>query len=139
MKQITLIVICLMLMFTVPITANGNLPTKTPATKENLLEDAVIDLLRRQLFSAAEDYYGDTKDFSFSCVKVVNIKKLHHPGSMLFEVNLEGVSFEGAHNYLDIFSVTIKKDWETEGNWVMQNYKVRKFIQNEKFECRDTA
>lgn len=121
------------------IQAQNKLPTHTPATKENLLEDAVIDLLQPQMYSAVEKHYGTTKEIGFMCLRVIEIKKLEHPGSWLFEVKLEGLTFTGAHNPLDIFTVTVKQDESTEYKWVLHDYKVRKFEPNEKSDCRSPA
>ncbi|SDN92911.1 DUF3888 domain-containing protein [Bacillus sp. OK048] len=120
-------------------TVYADLPTNTKATRENLLEDAVIDLLEKPTYEAIEDYYGTTYTIGAFCQRVIAIKKLQHPGSWLFEVKLEFVTFTGSHKFMDIFTVTIHKDWETEGKWEVKNYYVRKYDQSEKYECRDPA
>lgn len=120
-------------------TTYANLPTKTKATRENLLEDAVIDLLTEPLMKAVEDYYGTTYNIGTFCERVLKIKKLHHPGSWLFGAKLEFVTFTGPHTPMDIFTVTLKKDWEREGKWVIQKYDVRKYDLNKKYECRDPS
>lgn len=120
-------------------TAFGNLPTKTKATRENLLEDATIDLLQPQMYLAVDQYYGTRYEIAFMCLKVNKIQKLEHPGSWYFEVELEGVTYTGSHTPLDIFEVTIEKSLHTDGNWTMKDYKVRKFNPEEKYECRDPA
>jgi len=135
MKKI-LVLIFIILMTTSTI-IYANLPI-TKATRENVLEDAVIDLLQPQLGKAIEDHYGTTFAIGTFCERVINIKKLDHPGSWLFETKLEFVTFTGAHDFKDIFTVTLKKDWETEG-WTMQKYDVRKFEPNENYECRRPA
>jgi hypothetical protein len=137
MKKIVTVLIFLILITTSIITY-ANLPTKTKATRENLLEDAVIDLLQTQSIKAIEDHYGTSYDISTFCERIIDIKKLDHPGSWLFETKMEFVTFTGAHDFKDIFTVTLKKDWETEG-WIMQEYDVRKYDPNEKYECRDPA
>lgn len=139
MKKILLLVIGMMFLIVATIHAQGNLPTNTPATRENLLEDAVIDLLAPQMYLAVDKYYGTRRLIGFQCQRVIEIKKLDHPGSWMFEVKLEGRTFTGMHNPLDIFAVTVKKDETTEDKWVLQDYKVRKFDPNEKFQCRDPA
>lgn len=139
LKKIILLVIGMMFLIVVTIQAKGDLPTGTPATRENLLEDAVIDLLQPQMYSAVKDHYGTIKEIGFQCLKVVEIKKLDHPGSWLFEAKLEGRTYTGAHNALDIFTVTVKKDYETNLEWVMQDYKTRKYDPNETYECRNPA
>ena len=121
--------------------ANRDLPTKTKATRENILEDAVIDLLDTQMTQAAEKYYGakNSKGVRFDCRRVLSIKKLDHPGSMMFEATLEGMSYFGPHNPPShIFTVTIRKDYHTNG-WVMKSFKVRKLKPHEAHECRDPA
>jgi hypothetical protein len=122
----------------VPTTTYAYLPTPTEATRENLLEDAVIDLLHQQIGEAIEDYYGTTYNIGTFCERVIYIKKLSHPGSWLFEAKLEFVTFEGAHDFKDIFTVTLKKDYDTENKWVLQKYDVRQYEPNE-YECRSPA
>ncbi|QGS68517.1 DUF3888 domain-containing protein [Oceanobacillus sp. 143] len=90
-------------LFLLTTTANANQPTKTEATRENLLEDAVIDLLQPQMYVAVKEFYGTTYDKAFQCLKVVDIKKLHHPGSWMFEATLEGMTYSGAHSHHTIF------------------------------------
>ena len=139
MKKISVFFLCLLLMLTTTIYATGNLPTRTKATREALLEDAVIDLLQPQMYSAVNDHYGTIKEIGFECLKVVDIKKLDHPGSWLFEAKLEGRTFTGPHTPLDIFTVSVKKDYETNLEWVMKDYKTRKYDPKEKYECRNPA
>jgi hypothetical protein len=67
-------------------TTYAYLPTNTKATKKNLLEDAVINLLQPQMYEAVEKHYGTTYDKAFQSLSVKTIKKLDHPGSWLFEV-----------------------------------------------------
>jgi hypothetical protein len=126
-------------MLLLPTDAHGNLPTSTKATRENLLEDATIELLQPQMYTAVDKHYGTRYEIAFMCLKVNDIKKLEHPGSWYFEVELEGVTYTGAHTPLDIFKVTVEKSVHTEGKWVMKDYKVRKFSPKEKYECRDPA
>jgi len=121
--------------------ATRDLPTKTKATRENILEDAVIDLLDSQMTQAAEKYYGakNSKGVRFDCQQVLSIKKLDHPGSMMFEAILEGMSYFGPHNSPShIFKVTIRKDYQTNG-WEMKSFKVRNLKPHEVYECRDPA
>ena len=125
-------------MLLLPTDAHGNLPTSTKATRENLLEDATIEVLQPQMYSAVDKQYGTRFEIAFMCLKVNDIKKLEHPGSWYFEVELEGVTYSGAHTPLDIFKVTVEKLF-IEGKWVMKDYKVRKFSPEEKYECRDPA
>lgn len=139
MRKLFLLVPITMLILIMNIQAQESLPTSTPATRENVLEDAVIDLLQPQMYSAVEKQYGKTNDIGFMCLRVIEIKKLDHPGSWLFEVKLEGLTYAGAHNPLDIFTVTVKKDESTLGKWSLQDYKVRKFAPYEKSECRIPA
>ncbi|MGD6873081.1 DUF3888 domain-containing protein [Sutcliffiella horikoshii] len=120
-------------------TTYASLPTPTQAIRENLLEDAVLDLLTKPIYSAIDDYYGTTYNIAAHCQRVIDIKKLRHPGSWYFEVEIEFVTYTGAHNYMDIFIVTLKKDRETEGKWITQKYDVRKYDQKEKYECRSPA
>ncbi|OZU87047.1 hypothetical protein CIL03_18630 [Virgibacillus indicus] len=138
MKRIFLFFFCFLFLLTP--TANAIQPTKTEATRENLLEDAVIDLLQPQMYEAVKEFYGTTYDKAFQCLKVVDIKKLHHPGSWMFEATLEGMTYSGAHSPPhDIFTVTVKKDWE-DSNWVLKDYKVRKYDpNNQEYECREPA
>ena len=126
-------------MLLLPTNAHGNLPTSTKATRENLLEDATIDLLQPQMYSAVDKHYGTRFGIGFMCLKVNDIKKLEHPGSWYFEVELEGVTYTGPHTPMDIFKVTVEKSDHTEGKWLMKDYKVRKFNPEEKYECRDPA
>jgi len=140
---------CLLVVFIITITvffatsfvyAEVNRPVTKP-TRENILEDAVIDLLYPQMVQAAKKYYGADKgkEISFDCLRVLSIKKLDHPGSMMFEATIEGMSYSGPHNPPShIFTVTIKKDYHTNG-WEMKSFKVRKLKPNELFECRDPA
>lgn len=62
------------------------------------------------MYAAVEDYYGTTVEKALACQRVIEIKKLDHPGSWLFEAELEGVTYTGAHHPLDIFTVKIVKD-----------------------------
>jgi len=142
MRKLSIFLLCMSLILTPTITTqatNRNLPTKTKATKEAVLEDAVIDLLQPQMFLAIDDHFGDRTGIALDCQKVVGIRKLEHPGSWNFEVQLQGIAYKGAHDYLDVFTVTVKKDSTTGDKWVMQNYKVRKFKPLDKTECRDPA
>jgi len=142
MRKLSIFLLCMTLILTPTITGkamNRYLPTKTKATKEAVLEDAVIDLLQPQMFLAIDDHYGDRTGIALDCQRVVGIRKLEHPGSWNFEVQLQGIAYKGAHDYLDVFTVTIKKDSTTSDKWVMQNYKARKFKPVDKTECRDPA
>lgn len=141
MRKTVVFLFCLLVMLTTTTTsyANRNLPTKTKATKEAILEDAVIDLLAPQMYSAIDDHYGTRVGIAFSCERVINIKKLDHPGSLMFEAEVEGITYKGAHDYRDVFTIRIKKDLETDGKWVMQDYKVRKVTPRDISECRDPA
>jgi len=142
MRKLSVFLLCMVLILTPTITtqaANRNLPTKTKATKEAVLEDAVIDLLQPQMFLAIDDHYGDRTGIAFDCQRVVGIRKLEHPGSWSFEAQLQGIAYKGAHDYLDVFTVTIRKDSTAGDKWVMQNYKVRKMKPSDKTECRDPA
>ncbi|WP_273130119.1 DUF3888 domain-containing protein [Bacillus weihaiensis] len=136
MKRIIFLSLCLVLM--TPSISFADYPTKTKATRENLLEDAVIDLLQPQMYEAVQKHYGTTYQIAFQCLRVKDIKKLDHPGSWLFEATLEGMTYTGAHNPLDIFTIKVKKDWE-DLNWVLKEYKVRKFNSKENYECRSPA
>ncbi|MEK5078526.1 DUF3888 domain-containing protein [Solibacillus sp. FSL W7-1436] len=139
MRKLFLLVPLTMLILIMDIQAQENLPTSTPPTRENIMEDAVIDLLQPQMYSAVEKHYGTTNEIGFMCLRVVEIKKLDHSGSWLFEVKLDGLTYTGTHNPLDIFTVTVKKDESTLGKWSLQDYNVRKFDSNEKTECRIPA
>lgn len=139
MKKLLLFVPVLIFLLVMTIQAHGNLPTSTPATRENLLEDAVIDLLAPQMYAAVNNHYGTTRGIGFMCQRVVDMKKLSHPGSWTFEAKLEGQTFTGAHNPLDIFTITVKSDESTGYKWALQDYKVKKFDSNEKSECRSPA
>ena len=90
------------------------------------------------MYSAVEKHYGTTNEIGFMCLRVIEIKK-QDPGSWLFEVKLEGLTYTRAHNPLDTFTVTVKKDDSTLAKWSLQDYKVRKFNSNEKSECRIPA
>lgn len=118
--------------------AFANLPTNTKATRENLLEDAVIDLLRPQIGKVIENNYGTTFEIGTFCERIIDIKKLHHPGSWLFQTKLEFTTFTGAHNSLDVFTVTLKKDWDS-NDWIIKEYKVRKFDPEKNNQCRSPA
>lgn len=136
MKKVLLFVPVLIFLLTMTIQVHGNLPTNTEATRENILEDAVIDLLLPQMYTAVNKHYGTTEGIGLMCERVVDIKKLN-PGSWAFEAKLEVLTFTGAHNPLDFFTITVKKD---ESNmWTLQDYKVRKFDLKENFECRIPA
>jgi len=120
--------------------ADVNRPVTKP-TRENILEDALIDLMDTQMTQAAEKYYGvkQSKGVRFQCRRVVSIKKIDGPGSMMFEAKIEGMTFFGAHNPPnDIFTVTIRDDYHTNG-WEMKSFKVRKLKSHEVYECRDPA
>ncbi|MFD4707220.1 DUF3888 domain-containing protein [Gottfriedia sp. NPDC058432] len=104
-------------------------------TREDILEDAVIDLLQPQLNEVIKDHYGTTYNISTFCEKVNDIKKLRHPGSRLFEAKLEFATFTGAHNIKDIFTVTLKKDWE-DRIWMVKEYRVHKLKPNDHYDCR---
>lgn len=136
MKKALLFVPVLIFLLVMTSQVHGNLPTNTAATRENILEDAVIDLLEPLMYSAVNKHYGTAKGIGFMCERVVDIKKLN-PGSWAFEAKLEGLTFTGAHNPLDVFTVTVKKD--ESNKWTLQDYKVRKFDPNEKSECRIPA
>jgi len=128
-KHIGIILISFIFMFTAQVNAEG---TK----KEGILEDAVTELLTPQIYSAVKDYYGDSKGIGFMCLKVTNIKK-DQPGSYHFDVEVEGVTFKDAHTPLDIFNMRIKYNDATEGKWVLENYKARKY--NSSYVCREPA
>jgi len=114
----------------------ANYESKADATREKLLEDAVIDLLQPLTGKAIEDYYGNTYNIGTHCEKILEIKKLDHPGSRLFEAKIEFTTFTGAHNSLDTFTVTVKKDWG-DLDWILKDYKVKKAdLFN---ECRSPA
>lgn len=61
MKKVLLFVTVLIFLLVMTIQVHGNLPTNTPVTRENLLEDAVIDLLEPQMYAAVNKHYGTTK------------------------------------------------------------------------------
>ncbi|MCA1321501.1 DUF3888 domain-containing protein [Bacillus tianshenii] len=135
-KILAFLILCT---FIITTSAYANLPTETEATRENLLEDAVIDLLQSQMYEAVQKHYGTTYDKAFQCLRVIEIKKLHHPGSWMFEATLEGMTYSGAHGPPhDIFTVIVKKDWEGKG-WLLKEYKVKKYVPNKNYECRDPA
>ncbi|MCL9638433.1 DUF3888 domain-containing protein [Priestia sp. FSL W8-0524] len=142
MRKIIVSIFTLLLLSNASVTyANRDLPTNTKATRENILEDTLIDLLYPQMIQAAEKYYGvkNSKGIRFDCQKVLSIRKLDHPGSMMFEARLEGRTYFGPHNPPnDVFTVTIKSDYHTNG-WEMQSFKVRKLKPHEVYECRDPA
>lgn len=129
----------MMVIFVITTQAREDQPTNTPATRENLLEDAVIDLLRPQMYSAIEDYYGTAKEIAFMCERVIDIKKLDHPGSWMFESKLEGITYTGPHNELDTFTLTVRSDETTGYKWTLQDYQVKKIDESENSECRDPA
>jgi hypothetical protein len=135
MRKILLITFCLLYLMMTP-TSYANYVKETEATRENLLEDAVLDLLQPLMGKAMEDYYGTTYNIGTHCERVLDIKKLDHPGSWLFEAEIEFTTFTGAHNSLDIFTVTLKKDWG-DLDWVLKDYKVKKADLNH--ECRSPA
>lgn len=139
MKKPLLLFFCAFFLLTTPTNASDGLPTKTPATRENLLEDATIDLLQPQMYAAVKKYYGTTREIAFMCLKVIEIKKLEHPGSWYFEVKLEGVTYTGPHTPLDVFTVNVEKSVSTKLKWSLKDYKVRKFDPEEKRECREPA
>ena len=139
MRKLFLLVPISMLILIMNSQAQDNLPTITTPTRENLLEDAVIDLLESQMYSAVDKHYGTRRLIGFQCQKVIEIKKLDHSGSWLFEAKLEGRTFTGIHEPLDIFTITVRKDESTKYEWVLHDYKVRKFNPNEKYECRNPA
>ncbi|WP_218780455.1 DUF3888 domain-containing protein [Bacillus sp. EAC] len=116
-------------MFTTNVNAEG---TK----KEGILEDAVTVLLTPQIYSAVKDYYGHSNGIGFMCLKVSNIKK-EQPGSYHFDVEVEGVTFKDAHTPLDIFNMKIKYNDKTQGKWVLEKYKARKY--NSSYICREPA
>ncbi|MQR86874.1 DUF3888 domain-containing protein [Bacillus megaterium] len=142
MRKIVITIFTLLLLSDASVTyAHRDLPTNTKATRENILEDALIDLLYPQMIQAAEKYYGaeKSKAIRFDCQKVISIKKLDHPGSMMFQARLEGRTFSGPHNPPnDVFTVIIRSDYQTNG-WEMKSFKVRKLKPHEKYECRDPA
>ena len=125
MKKLIPLVVFIISILVMTVSAQEDSPTRTPATRENILEDAVIDLLQPQMYSAVENYYGTAKEIGFMCQRVIEIKKLDHPGSWMFEVKLEGLTFTGAHNPMDTFTVTVKSDDTTEGKWVLQDYEIK--------------
>jgi len=113
----------------------------TNPTRENILEDAVIDLLYPQMVKAATRHYGaeNSKGIRFDCLKIVSIKKLDHPGSMMFEATIEGMSYSGPHNPPShIFKVTVIKNYHTNG-WDIKSFKVRNLKSQETYQCREPA
>ena len=125
-KKLGIWLIFLLFILTFKVNAEG---TK----REGILEDAVTELLTPQIYSAVIGYYGVAKGIGFMCLKVTNIKK-EQPGSYLFEVDIEGVTFKDTHTPLDIFNMKIKYNYATEGKWVLEKYKVRKY--NPSYICR---
>ena len=130
MKKLFLLVPITMLILIMNIQAQ-DLPTSTPPTRENLLEP--------QMYSAVDKHYGTRRLIGFQCQKVIEVKKLDHSGSWLFEAKLEGRTFTAIHEPLDIFTITVRKDESTGYEWVLHDYKVRQFNPNEKYECRNPA
>lgn len=131
MKQ-TIVIVCLL---TILLTTSAYATQEQP-TREDVLEDAVIELLQPPMYQAVQKQFGTTSGIAFQCLKVVNIKK-PDPGSWIFEVTMEGMTYSGAHNPPHyIFTVKIIKDRKTEGKWVMKEYNVRKLEPNEKIQCR---
>lgn len=137
MKKSILILFLFILTFvsilTITTKAQVNTPPSTPPTRENLLEDAVIDLLKPQMFSAIEDYYGTTQEIAFMCERVIDIKKLDYRE---FEVKLEAITYTGPHNPLDTFTINISSDAKSEYKWYLKDYQVEKFKLNENSPCR---
>lgn len=129
-----LFILIFVLIITITTKAQVNTPPLTPPTRENLLEDAVIDLLKPQMYSAIEDYYGTTQEIAFMCERVIDIKKLDFPRK--FEVKLEGITYTGPHNPLDTFIINISSDAKSEYKWYLKDYQVKKFNLNEKSPCR---
>lgn len=135
MKKTLVILVTLLLNLTTSISYASEEQSK----REDVLEDAVIDLLQPQMYQAVQKKFGTTREIAFQCLKVVDIKKVDHSGSWLFEATLEGMTYTGAHNPPNyIFTVTVIKDWKTEGKWVMKEYKVRT-RGKEIYNCRRPA
>lgn len=67
--------------------AFANLPTNTKATRENLLEDAVIDLLRPQIGKVIENHYGTTFEIGTFCERIINIKSWTIQGLGFFKLS----------------------------------------------------
>lgn len=88
-EKILLLIPVMMFLIIMNIQAKDNFPTNTLPTRENVLEDAVIDLLQPQMYSAVEQHYGTTKEIGFMCLRVIEIQKLNHTGSWSFEAKLE--------------------------------------------------
>lgn len=134
MKKTLVILVTLLLI----LTTSTSYASEEQSKREDVLEDALIDLLQPQMYQAVQKQFGTTTGIAFQCLKVVDIKKLEQ-GSWLFEATLEGMTYTGAHNppYY-IFTVTVIKDWKTEGKWVMKEYKVRT-RDKEIYQCRGPA
>jgi hypothetical protein len=103
MRKISLLIFCLFyLMMTT--NSDANYAKETEATRENLLEDAVLDLLHPLMGKAMKDYYGTTYNMGTHCERVLNIKKLDHPGSWLFD-RQSLVSYKGYVKKTNAFMV----------------------------------
>lgn len=135
-SMLLLFILTCVLIVTITTKAQVKTPPSTSPTRENILEDAVIDLLKPQMYSAIEDHYGTTEEISFMCERVIDIKKLDYPNK--FEVKLEGITYTGPHNPLDTFTINISIDAKSEYKWYLKDYQVKKykFKQNEKSPCR---
>ncbi|WP_167578621.1 DUF3888 domain-containing protein [Jeotgalibacillus proteolyticus] len=61
----------------------------------HLRDDLILELLTPQITKELRDHFGTF--MQYDCAQILNIKKIEQ-GSYLFTVDVQVVTFEGAHN-----------------------------------------
>lgn len=116
--SIILLSILLSILFsTISVTAVQNKPAMNDSAlqgenKEVLYRDFLLSQLSPYISKEINKYYGKPKSFDLFDSKVLGIKRLVN-GSYYFEITVQVISYEGAHNPpYGIETITITKDYK---------------------------
>ncbi|MFW0780469.1 DUF3888 domain-containing protein [Rossellomorea marisflavi] len=99
-----------------------------------LRDDLILELLAPQINKEIIDHFGTSKQYD--CAQVINITK-NEQGSYKFTVDLQMVTFEGAHNPPSyVVNMTLSND-DSGWNWRAIKFKSKLWDPTKKVPCRD--
>lgn len=104
-------------------TSGVNTSQREQSAKEYILEDALFSLLSPFAGQAITQKFGAGAAKGTMCYTLLDIKK-HEPGSMMFDVKLQFITFEGAHNPPYHKFIIDVKNGGVEGKWRLINVEV---------------
>lgn len=99
-----------------------------------LRDDLILELLGPQIYKEIKHHFGTSKQYD--CAQVINIKKIEQ-GSYLFTVDIQVVTFEGAHNPPSYVINMTFSNGGPEWNWRTVKFKSKLWDSTKKVPCRD--